>query len=60
MNELEKALRYANNDEFDFYLELTSTESIRRDIEEIRREAADQSDATRKIDAIKSMLLQQP
>ena len=60
MNELEKALRYANNDEFDFYLELTSTESIRRDIEEIRRKAADQSDATRKIAAIKRILLQTP
>ena len=42
MNELEKALSSMKDDELDFYLEMTNTGAIRRDIEEIKQKAIDQ------------------
>ena len=59
MNELEKALITQSDSDLDFYLDSSPTAQIRIDIEEIKRKAADGTDATRKISAIKS-ILQEP
>ena len=60
MNELEKALITQKDSDLDYYLDASPTAQIRIDIEEIKRKAADGTDATSKIAAIKSILLQTP
>ena len=47
MNELEKALLDPSDDLLSFYLEIELTADIRRDIEEIRKNAALSTDAGR-------------
>ena len=56
MNELEEALNSVSNEKLDFYLEVESTSKIRRDIEEIKQKAANETDATRCIAAIQRIL----
>ena len=57
MNPLELALLQNSGsvEDLDFYLETTPTETVRKDIEEIKRKAADATDATRKLAAIKAV-----
>jgi hypothetical protein len=56
MNELEKALASEDNHELDFYLESVSTEQFRAELEEIKRKASEEKEATRKLDEIISIL----
>ena len=58
MNPLELALLQNSGsvEDLDFYLETTPTETVRKDIEEIKRKAADATNATQKLAAIKAVL----
>jgi hypothetical protein len=56
MNELEKALASEDSHELDFYLESVSTEQFRSDLQEIKRKASDETESTRKLAEIISIL----
>jgi hypothetical protein len=60
MNELEKSLMPPFDGELEFYFETVTPEAFRRHIHEIKLKAADETDATRKIEAIKQILKEQP
>ena len=47
MNDLEKALQDLSDGELDCYLEVTPTHAVRKDIEQIRRNAALTTEAGR-------------
>lgn len=56
MNLLEKALANPDNEDLNSYLDIEPTAQIRRDVEEIKRKASDESEATRKLAAITAIL----
>jgi hypothetical protein len=57
MNKLEKSLMNPFDDDLEFYFETVTPEAFRRHIHEIKLKAADETDATRKIEAIKQILI---